>query len=106
MVVFYGPAGARVCAQLFPLYKLFLLVLVYKVTPHLSNGTALSGFLSMNSSILKFSSVLHTKVQSDKLSNTFIKPLVSDKVSVMSSVPISASFRSPDLLRTCLLIGE
>ena len=37
MVAYYGPTGARVCAQLFSSYKLFLFMYVYKVTPHLSN---------------------------------------------------------------------
>jgi len=46
MVVFYDPAGARVHMQPFSSYKLFLLILVYKVTPHLSNGTHIFGVSS------------------------------------------------------------
>jgi len=37
MVAYYGPTGARVRVQSFSLYKLFLFMYVYKVTPHLSN---------------------------------------------------------------------
>jgi len=56
MVMSYSLASARVCAQPFSLYKLFLYMLVYKVTPHLSNGTCPFGFSShelVNTQVLK-----------------------------------------------------
>jgi len=73
--------------------------------PTFRMGHILSGFLSMNSSILEFSSILHSKVQSDKLSNYIYKASCIRQVSATSSVPISTSFRSPDSL-TSLLIDE
>jgi len=94
------------CTVIFFKQIIFLCICIYvRCLPTFRMGKVLSGFLSANLSILKFSSILHTKVQSDKLSNYIIKPLMSDKVSVMSSVPISTSFRSPDSL-TSLLIDK
>jgi len=107
MVAYYGPTGARVHVQSFSLNKLFFFILVYKVTPHLSNGTSV--FLGFFPRIREFfpPQVSCTpRCSQIKLSNYFIKPLASDKVSATSSVSISASFRSPDSLRTRLLIDE
>jgi len=107
MVVYYGPTGARVCMQLFSSYKLFLLVLVYKVSPHLLNGImSFWGFFLQIHQFFPPQVSCTPRCSQIKLSNYFIEPLVSDKVSMMSSVPISASFRSPDSLRTHLLIDE
>ena len=53
----------------------FSLYLYIRCLPTFQMGLLLSGFLPLNLSILKFSSVLHTKVQSDKLSNYIYKSL-------------------------------
>jgi len=107
MVAYYGPTGTRVHAQLFSSYKLFFFVLVYKVTPHLSNGKSVFlGFFPWIRQFFPPQVSCTPRCSQIKLSNYFIKPLASDKVSTMSSVPISASFRSPDSLRMHLLIDE
>jgi len=107
MVAYYGPTGTRVHAQLFSSNKLFFFVLVYKVTPHLSNRTtSFWGFFPWIHQFFPPQVSCTPRCSQIKLSNYFIKPLVSDKASATSSVPISTSFRSPDLLRTRLLIDE
>jgi len=97
MVVFTVWLAQEYMCSCFLHTKYFYLYLYIRWLPTFQMGQVLSGFLSTNSSILKFSSVLHTKVQSDKLSNYIYKASCIRQVSMTSSVLISASFRSPDL---------
>jgi len=86
--------------------KYFYLYLYIRCLPTFWMGQVLSGFLSVNSSIFKFSSVLHTKVQLDKLSNYIYKASCIRQASAMSDSPHFCKFQITWLAVTSLLIDE